>query len=235
MDITWLGHSAFRITIGNSVVLIDPFLTGNPTFEKAGLDLSRETRGATHVALTHGHQDHIGDTIAICQSTGATLIATYDLASYLAGQGVADWSPGNHGGEIAFEDFTIAFTQAIHSSSIEVGGKPLYLGNPAGLVIVPRSGKTIYHMGDTAIFSDMALIQELYQPAIGLVPIGDRFTMGARHAALACNKYFAFEAVIPCHYGTFPIIDATADTFIDAMAASKTQVIVPKPGEPVPL
>jgi L-ascorbate metabolism protein UlaG (beta-lactamase superfamily) len=231
MDIIWLGHSAFRIKTGSSVILIDPFLTGNPTFEGAGLDLAQETRGVTHVALTHGHQDHIGDAAAICMQSGATLIANFELGSYLAGQGVANWSPGNHGGEIAFDDFTIGFTQAIHSSSIEVDGKPLYLGHPAGLVIVPKSGKTVYHMGDTAIFADMALIQELYHPAIGIVPIGDRFTMGARQAALACKKYFSFEAVFPCHYGTFPIIDQSADKFVAAMAGSK--VIVPKPGQAV--
>jgi L-ascorbate metabolism protein UlaG (beta-lactamase superfamily) len=109
-------------------------------------------------------------------------------------------------------------------------GGPVYLGNPCGLVIAAKGGKTLYHMGDTDIFADMALINELHQPQIGIVPIGDRYTMGAWVAAIACKRFFDFETVVPCHYGTFPVIDQTADKFVAKMAGNR--VLVPEVGVP---
>ncbi len=106
---------------------------------------------------------------------------------------------------IPHEDFDLTFVPALHSSSNMVDGRPVYLGNPCGIVVAARNGKTAYHMGDTDIFSDMALISELYRPQVGFVPIGDRYTMGAKTAALACKRFFNFETVVPCHYGTFPV------------------------------
>ncbi len=230
MRITWFGHSAYRVETGSSVVMIDPFLSGNPTWEGSVEDAAN---GATHVVLTHGHDDHIGDTLDICKTTGATLVGVAELATYLAKKGVENVSPGNHGGRIHFDDFTVAFVQAWHSSSSRMGDDPVYLGNPAGVVIIPKSGKTLYHMGDTDIFSDMALINEIYEPKIGIVPIGDRFTMGAELAAMACRKFFEFETVIPCHFGTFPIIDQTPDKFIAEMKGHN--VVVPERGVAVDL
>ena len=230
MKITWFGHACFRIDTGASSILIDPFLTGNAVFERAGIPLSKVIAGVTHVALSHGHEDHVGDTVAVCKETGATLIAVYELASYLASQGVETVDPGNTGGRIPHEDFDLTFVPAWHSSSLIVDGRPLYLGNPCGLVITPKNEKTVYHMGDTDIFSDMSLINELYQPQIGLVPIGDRFTMGAKTATLACKRFFNFETVVPCHYGTFPVIDQTADKFVAEMGENR--VVVPEIGVP---
>ncbi len=230
MKITWFGHSCFRIDTGASRILIDPFLTGNATFEKAGIPLSTVTEGVTHVALTHGHEDHLGNSIPICKETGATLIAVHELATYLQNQGVENTDPGNTGGTQPHEDFDLTFVPALHSSSNMVDGRPLYLGNPCGVVIAAREGKTVYHMGDTDIFSDMALINELYAPTIGFVPIGDRYTMGARTAALACKRFFEFETVVPCHYGTFPVIDQTAEKFVAEMAGNR--VLVPEVGVP---
>lgn len=230
MKITWFGHSCFRVETGESRILIDPFLTGNATFEKAEIPMHKVIDGITHVALTHGHEDHLGDTVTVCKETDAPLIAVHELASYLAGQGVENIDPGNTGGTIHHEDFDITFVPAWHSASKMVDGRPVYLGNPCGLVIAGKEDKTVYHMGDTDIFSDMALINELHQPQIGIVPIGDRYTMGAKSAALACKRFFDFETVVPCHYGTFPIIDQTADKFVAEMAGNR--VLVPGVGVP---
>lgn len=230
MKITWFGHSCFRVEFGASRILIDPFLTGNPTFEKAEIPFIDVVDGATHVALTHGHEDHLGDTVRVCKETGATLVAVHELGTYLAGQGVEKHEPGNTGGTIPLDGFDLTFVQALHSASNMVDGRPLYLGNPCGIVIAAKGGKTLYHMGDTDVFSDMALVNELHEPQIGIVPIGDRYTMGAKSAALACKRFFDFDTVIPCHYGTFPIIDQTADKFIAAMG--DTEVLVPEVGVP---
>jgi L-ascorbate metabolism protein UlaG (beta-lactamase superfamily) len=230
MQLTWFGHSCFRIDTGKSRLLIDPFFHGNSTFEDSGISVREAIKGVTHVALTHGHDDHAGDAVAACKENAAPLIAVFELATYLAGQGVENVDPGNTGGTLHHDDFDITFVPAWHSSSTIRMGQPVYLGACCGLVVAPKDGKTVYHMGDTSIFSDMALIQELYRPQIGIVPIGDRFTMGARTAALACKRYFEFETVIPCHYGTFPVLDQTPDKFIAEMKGS--HVLVPKVGVP---
>lgn len=234
MRITWFGHSAFRIETGKAVVMIDPFLSGNPTWEGSVEDAAA---GATHVVLTHGHDDHIGDTVDICTRNGAQLVANFEICMYLAGKGVENFSPGNHGGEIDCGDFTAAYVPAWHSSSTIVDGTPVYMGNPAGVVILPKTkgDPVVYHAGDTCAFSDMALIDEFYAPTVGIVPVGDRFTMGPRAAAFACMRYFNFETVIPCHYGTFPIIEPSADPFVKEMHGSQARVVVPNRGEPVEL
>jgi L-ascorbate metabolism protein UlaG (beta-lactamase superfamily) len=228
MKITWFGHSCFRIDTGGSSILIDPFLTGNATFEKAGIPMSKVIEGVTYVALTHGHEDHLGDAVTICKETDAPLIAVHELATYLAGQGIEKIDPGNTGGTVYHDDFDLTFVPAWHSASKFVDGRPVYLGACCGLVIATKEGKTVYHMGDTAIFSDMALINELYAPTIGFVPIGDRYTMGAKTAALACKRFFDFETVVPCHYGTFPVLDQTPDKFVAEMGENR--VLVPEVG-----
>ena len=228
MKLTWLGHSAFRLETGSSVVLMDPFLTGNPIFEGAGLSADEATAGTTHVVLTHGHDDHVGDTVEICKRTGATLVTYFDLAMYLNGKGVEAVDPTNPGGTVDHGDFDVSFVKAFHSSSTIVDGVPVYLGNPCGIVIRTSDGKSVYHMGDTEIFGDMALINEIFAPQVGLVPIGDRFTMGARTAAMACKRFFGFSTVIPIHYATFPIIDQTPDKFLAEMAGQN--VVVPEVG-----
>lgn len=227
MKITWLGHSCFRIETGTSVILIDPFLKGNPTFEASGISWDKATKGVTHVALTHGHDDHVGDAGEICAKRGATLFAVFELAMHVAKAGAEKLEPMNTGGTVAAKDFSLTFVDALHSSS----SNGVYLGNPCGIVLRANEGKTLLHMGDTEIFPGMGLINEIHKPGIGIVPIGDRFTMGARTAALACRKYFDFKTVFPCHYGTFPIIDQTADAFVAEMKGQ--HVTVTKPGETV--
>lgn len=226
MKITWFGHSAFRIDTSSAVILIDPFLTGNPFFKG---DVAEAAKGCTHIVLTHGHYDHVGDTVDIAKNTGATVIAIFELALHLNANGVENIAPGNMGGVIPGNGFDVALTKAFHSSSTREGDANVYLGEPCG-VVIRAGGKSLYHAGDTEIFGDMALINELYAPQIGCIPIGDRFTMGAKQAALACKRYFNFETIIPMHYGTFPIIDQDPSKFLAEMAGYN--VYVATPGEP---
>jgi L-ascorbate metabolism protein UlaG (beta-lactamase superfamily) len=225
VKITWFGHSCFRLETGNSVILVDPFLKGNPTFEQSSVPWDDATRGVTHVALTHGHSDHTGDAGEICKKFGATLFANFELAMYVKGKGAERLEPMNTGGTVASDDFELTLVNALHSSSQEV-----YLGNPNGIIIRPKNDKTVYHLGDTDMFADMALIAEFHKPSIGIVPIGDRFTMGARAAAFACKKFFAFDMILPAHYGTFPgMLDPNADKFVAEMQGHN--VVVPKVGQ----
>lgn len=232
MKLTWYGHSAFRIEVGDAAILIDPFLTGNPSWGKGWEEVAE---GVTHVLLTHGHGDHIGDSADILKKTGAMLVANPEICRFLVSQGVDQnrINQGNSGGTVDCGGFTVTFTQALHSSSFPgEGGENIYLGNPHGLVLHFPNGESAYHMGDTDIFSDMALINELHQPSIGIVPVGDRFTMGGAVAALACQRYFKFDKVIPCHYATFPLVEATADKFVEGMKGSATEVVVAEVGKP---
>ncbi|MGN6548436.1 MAG: metal-dependent hydrolase [Pararhizobium sp.] len=231
MKIIWYGHSAFRVEVGEAKILFDPFLEGNPAWS-GGWEGPAD--GITHLMLTHGHNDHVGNSLDILKKTGAMLVANFEICMYLVGQG-ADQdriNPGNTGGTVDCGGFTTTFTQAHHSSSFGGDkGTNTYLGNPNGLVLHFAHDKTLYHMGDTDIFGDMALIHELHQPQVGLVPIGDRFTMGGAVAALACRRFFKFETIIPCHYGSFPIVDQTAEKFIAGMEGGASEVKVPKIGE----
>ncbi|MES2906269.1 MAG: metal-dependent hydrolase [Pseudomonadota bacterium] len=231
MKITWFGQSAFRLEIKNAVILIDPFITGNPT---CPVSVDEASKGVTHIIVSHGHGDHLGDAPAISAKTGAPLISNFEVASYAQKLGAKKTVDLNPGGERDIGPFRVALTQAIHSSSAEMDdGTSLYLGNPCGIVVMAENEPTIYHAGDTEIFSDMALINEFYAPQIGMLPIGDNYTMGAKKAAVAAKRYFDFESVIPMHYGTFPVLDQTPDKFIREMQGAKTKVLALKQGESV--
>jgi L-ascorbate metabolism protein UlaG (beta-lactamase superfamily) len=233
MKITYHGHSAFRIETGKSVILVDPFFTGNPA---ATSTWQQASRGCTHLLLTHGHGDHVGDALAILKATGAVLVSNFEICSWLNAKGVENYSPGNHGGRIAFEDFDVIFTNAWHSSSDIVAGTPVYLGNPSGFVIEPKGGqgKTLYIAGDTGLSMDMKLINDLYRPSIGILPIGDRFTMGGDQAAHACRNFFDFSTVIPCHYASCKgFVEADASKFLKAMGPDAGKVRVMSSGETV--
>ena len=226
MKLTWLGHSAIRLEAGSSVILIDPFLKGSPSFKG---DFDAVTAGVTHIILTHGHDDHVGDTVEIAKKTKAQVISNYEICTWLCGQGAENINPGNTGGTVPCGDFTVTFTQALHSSGTVKDGKSIYLGNPNGVVIKHPKSPVIYHAGDTDLFGDMTLIDELHRPKVGLLPIGDRFTMSAETAAFAVKRFFNFETVIPIHYATFEgYLAPNADGFVKALAGHKTRVLVPK-------
>jgi L-ascorbate metabolism protein UlaG (beta-lactamase superfamily) len=224
MKITWFGHSAFRLDFADKVVLIDPFFTGNPAFEGSA-EAARE--GVTHVLVTHGHGDHVGDTVAIAKATGAKVVTNFDLCMYLASQGVEAFEPMNTGGTVDLGGFSATMVRADHSAGLVEMGVNFPLGSANGLIVKAPGEPTVYHMGDTDIFGDMGLIAELHQPDVAMVPIGDRFTMGPAVAALAVERFFKLKAAIPCHYGSFPIIEPTADKFVAALDGKGTQVVVP--------
>lgn len=225
MDIQYLGHSAFKVTIDGAVVLFDPFLTGNPKFTGNRDEVIADV---THVLLTHGHNDHFGDTFDILRQTDAMLVTVPEIGDYveLTLKGAKVHSLGI-GGSRNFGAFTLSMVPAWHSSSyITDDGQIIAGGTPSGLILTAGSHR-LYHMGDTGIFSDMALINELYQPTIGLVPIGDNYTMGPDHAALAVNRYFDFDLVIPCHYGTFGLLEQSADGFAAKVTKGRVEVMAP--------
>lgn len=227
MQLTWYGHSAFRVEFGDTALLIDPFLSGNPTWDGGW---EGPAKGISHVLLTHGHDDHFGDTPAIAKATGAEVVGSFEVCNIAAAQGAEKVNPGNHGGTLDCGAFTVTFVNALHSSATTVNGTATYAGNPLGLVIRAKDDKTLYHLGDTGIFGDMALINTLYEPDVGIVPIGDRFTMGAREAAYACRNFFSFKTIVPSHYATFGLLDPDADKFLEEMGNAAGSVIVPERG-----
>lgn len=215
--LTYFGHSAFIVRERTHVVAIDPFFTGNPHAPIEAQDVH-----CTHIAITHGHADHLGDAPSIAKRCGATIHAAYEICEFIGTEhGHNRFEPGNPGGRVDTPFGFIAFTQAFHSSSYN--GR--YMGQPCG-VIVNIGGRTIYHAGDTAIFGDMRLIGELYRPDVAILPAGDRFTMGPAHAARAA-ELVAAPIAVPCHFGTWPLL--TSD--LSAFTPKGVQARVLRPGQ----
>ncbi|MDP6478904.1 MAG: metal-dependent hydrolase [Phycisphaerales bacterium] len=209
LELTWLGHSGFLMSDGDMTIAVDPFLSGNPMAPMTAGDVR-----CTHVALTHGHEDHFGDTIEIAKANNAAVIAAFEITNYVQEQGHELVEPGNPGGRIDLGgDNWIAFTQAFHSSSYQ--GR--YMGMPCGLVL-HIGGKTVCHCGDTGLFSDMALIGEIYKPDVALIPIGDRFTMGPALASRAADLIGA-PVSVPIHYDTWPPIQVDVADFRPSSSA----------------
>ena len=229
MQITWLGHSGFRIEIETAVLLIDPWLSGNPMFPA-----DRRTEalaGATHVLLTHGHGDHAGDAWTIAQDLGLPLVGIYDLvAAYPARAGI-DNIGFNKGGTVTLNGAAVTMVNACHSSTREIDGKPVPVGSEAGFMIAGE-GHTIYVSGDTDIMADMGWMAEYHQPDIGILSAGGHYTMDMKRAAFAANKYFNFRTIIPCHYRTFPVLAQNADDLRSGVAPN-VQVIEPQVLEPI--
>ncbi|NNF91435.1 MAG: metal-dependent hydrolase, partial [Boseongicola sp.] len=208
MKITWLGHSGFRMEIGDQVLLIDPWLTGNPVFPEG--KRADAIAGATHILLTHGHGDHTGDALALTRETGAPLVGIYDLMSHWEATEDVSVIGFNKGGTVDLGDVAVTMVAAVHSSSIGGDNGPVYAGAEAGFII-RGEGHKIYVSGDTDIMADMGWIGEYYAPDIGILCAGGHFTMDMKAAAWAAKKFFDFKVVIPCHYKTFPLLAQTAD------------------------
>lgn len=216
LTITYLGHAAFALADGTHTLLLDPFLSGNPLAPAEARDV-----GCTHIGLTHGHSDHLGDTVALAKAHDATVYAAFEICKYLEEEGISHTEPGNPGGRIDAPFGWIAFTQAFHSSSYE--GR--YMGMACGMV-VRIGGKTVYHCGDTGLFGDMRLLGEIYQPDVACLPIGDRFTMGPELATRAA-ELIRPKVAIPMHYDTWPPIAQDPAAFAPQGVAVK----ILKPGE----
>ena len=227
LAITWLGHAAVHITTPQGTqILIDPFLKQNPKYPKdyklpEKIDL---------LLLTHGHSDHIADAVSVAKKHHAQVVGIYELTGWLGSKGIENIVRMNLGGSYKHKDVVVSMVEAHHSSSIQDGDKTLYAGDPAGFVIAAKGAPVLYHAGDTSLFSDMKLIKELYHPEIGMVPIGDHFTMGPKAAALAA-EYLGLKTILPIHYGTFPQLTGTPAELEEHLKGKGISLKAPKPGE----
>lgn len=220
MKLTYLGHSGICIELASAQLLIDPFLTGNPVAVHRPEDFS-----PSHILLTHAHGDHVGDTEAIAKRCGAEVVSSFEIVTYLSARGLSGHGM-NPGGSFQFPFGRVKFTPAWHSSSFPDG---TYGGMPMG-VIVEAEGKRLYHAGDTALFSDMALIGQKGLD-VALLPIGDNFTMGPEDA-LEAVKLLNPKVVIPIHYNTFELIKQDPEVFKAAVEAqTSAQCVILKAGD----
>lgn len=201
VSITWYGHSAFKVlTTKGKVILIDPWLD-NPKAPSSARNIDR----VDLILVTHGHFDHIGNTVELAQKFDATVVCNGDIAAYLTSKGVKKTAVLDYSGTYEVDKLKVIMVHADHSSSIDDNGQKLNGGNAAGFVIQCENGVTLYHAGDTGIFGDMKLIAELYKPDIVMIPIGGVYTMGPKEAAKACELLNP-KCIIPMHYGTFPAL-----------------------------
>jgi L-ascorbate metabolism protein UlaG (beta-lactamase superfamily) len=224
--ITWLGHSAVLITTGKGTqILIDPFLEHNPKYPK-GYKLPEKI---DLLLLSHGHDDHISDAVSVAKKHKAQAVGIFELVSWLQTKGVEDIVGMNLGGTYKFRDVAVSLVDAKHSSSIQDGDDIIYAGVAAGFVLTIDGGPVLYHAGDTSLFSDMTLIKDLYSPEIGLLPIGDHYTMGPKAAALAAG-YLGLKTVIPIHFGTIPQLTGTPEELETHLRKSGVEVLKLTPG-----
>ena len=227
--LTWLGHSAFRLESDRGKrIYVDPFLTGNPKTPES----EQRPERVDIIAVTHGHSDHVGDTVALTKSfPDVAVVAQVELKSWLAGQGASlDELPGNNkGGSREIDGIRFTLVNAFHSSSADGEG---YTGESCGLVVRLEEGETVYFAGDTCVFGDMALIARIYRPDVAVLPIGDFFTMGPEEAAVAL-ELLGNPRCVPCHWGTFGLLTGTPDEL--ARLAPEATVERLEPGDSIEL
>jgi L-ascorbate metabolism protein UlaG (beta-lactamase superfamily) len=226
LTITWFGHATFLLrTPGGKRVLLDPWLTGNPSCPEA----MKKPPKADVILASHGHFDHIEDLLLCARDSGAAVVGIFELCDWLGRKGIQNTAPMNKGGSQTIAGLRVTMTDARHSSGYVDNGQMVYMGEPAGYVVGLEDGRSIYYSGDTCLFGDMRLIGEMYKPEIAFLPIGDRFTMDPAAAARAC-EFLGVRQVVPMHWGTFPLLTGTpAD--LKKLVPRGVEVLELQPGE----
>jgi len=226
--ITWLGHATVLVTTAMGTnILIDPFITGNPKFPN-GYELPAKI---PYILLTHGHGDHISDAVPVAKKHGSKVVAIYELADYIGGQGVSDTMGLNLGGTVQLDDVAASMVDARHSSGAQDTHGTHYVGVATGFVLTIADGPVLYHAGDTTVFGDMALIRDVYQPEVAMLPIGGFYTMGPKEAAVAVRLLGA-KTVLPLHFGTFPPLTGTPKELAGLVDAG-VEVVDWSPGDTI--
>jgi L-ascorbate metabolism protein UlaG (beta-lactamase superfamily) len=225
MKAEFLGHSCWRLSDGQHILLIDPFLTGNPKAAISADDVDK----ADAILLSHAHSDHLGDAIPIAKRTGAMIISTFELVGYCQSEGVENGQGMNIGGAFRFAFGKVKLVQAFHTSSCGSGSDLIAMGEPCGFIL-HFGGLTIYHSGDTALFGDMELLGRLYPMDLALLPIGDNFTMGPEDA-LEAVRLLKPKRVVPMHYNTFPLIEVDAEAWAEQVRGLGVECNVLQPGD----
>jgi len=227
LSFLWLGHSTFLFTTpGGKRLIVDPWVATNPACPES----AKRVGALDLMLLTHGHGDHTADAVTLGRSSGAHVVAPYELSVWLQKKGLQKVTGCNPGGTLDMMGLKITMVPAVHSSSIEEDGQIIYTGVATGYIVTFEDGRAIYIAGDTSVFGDMRLIAEIYKPALAFLPIGDLFTMGPLEAAKAC-ELLAVKQVVPMHWGTFPALTGTPATLRERVAPRGVEVLEMKPGE----
>lgn len=231
MKFTWLGHGSMRLEIGDQVLLIDPWIDGNPAFPVS--KRSDVLEDVTAILITHGHSDHTDGVPDLARGLGVPVYGIVELMGFWAASEEGLETVGfNMGGTVGLGDVSVTMVAAKHSSSITVNQRLIYAGDPAGYMI-SGEGRTVYVSGDTDVMADMSVLQDLHAPEIGILCAGGHFTMDMKRAAYAASKLFKFQTVIPVHYRTFPLLEQSADALKAALPG--VRVLDPEPGDSVEL
>jgi len=228
LEITWLGHGTFQLRLsGGEVLILDPWIEGNPSYPA-----DHKIERVDAILISHGHFDHVHDAVPLAKKFCPQVVAIFETGHWLESKGVEKVSPMNKGGSQKVGPISVTMTHAVHSCGILDDGKIIYGGEAAGYVLHLEDRRHIYFSGDTNVFSDMALIAELYHPDLAFLPIGDLYTMSPKEAALAC-RLLKVKQVVPMHFGTFPPLTGRPEQLADLIKDLPTKVLALEPGKPV--